>query len=193
MFRLFSRNFSEVKAFNMKTKIILPILLSFASICSNFLHAQNMVDEKGFRQGAWKITAAMKKLGSPWMPDQIVEEGNYIDSKKEGVWVSYHQNGTKCGEVAYKAGRREGITKYFDNTGSIISSAEYVNGKRDGIMTTYYPDGKVWTEFTWKNGITEGPAKTYYPSGQLYEEGFWANGAFIRDYKIYNENGTRKR
>lgn len=177
----------------MNTKPLLTAILISVFLSSHFLVAQNMVDVNGMRQGYWKITAALKKLGSPWQPTQIIQEGNYIDSKPEGVWISYHQTGTKSGEVAYKAGRRNGITKYFAKNGSIISSSEFVDGKRNGLMTTYYPDGKVWAEYHWSGGEIVGNMKTYYPSGKLYEDGTWANGWFIGDYTIYNEDGSVKR
>jgi antitoxin component YwqK of YwqJK toxin-antitoxin module len=153
----------------------------------------NVVDAKGFRQGYWIITAGFKKLGPPWTPEQVVQEGNYTDSKMEGVWVTYNQSGKKIAEVAYKKGRKEGACKYFSEQGVLSSSSKYVNGKRDGLMTTYYPDGKVWMEYHWSGGEIIGNMKTYYPSGKLYEDGFWANGWFVGDYKIYNENGTLKR
>lgn len=153
----------------------------------------NVVDPKGFRQGFWRITAHMKKLGPPWMPVQIVEEGSYIDSKPEGLWTTYHQNSQKAAEVMYKRGRREGVTKYFDVQGNLLSASTFVNGVREGTMITFYPDGKKCMEYTWSNGRINGTMKTYYTSGELYEEGTWTNGWFASDYTIYNKDGSVKR
>lgn len=185
----------------MRIKVFLPAFLVFAFAVTIIFAPRssaqdntiNCVDVNGKRQGYWKIVAGMKKLGAPWNPNQVVQEGKYIDSKPEGVWVSYHQNGNRCGEVAYKAGRRNGPTKYYNENGGIISSGEYVDGKRNGLMTTYYPDGKVWMEYHWSSDEIIGNMKTYYPSGKLYEDGTWANGWFVGDYIIYNEDGSVKR
>lgn len=154
---------------------------------------RNVVDASGKRQGYWMFTAGFKQLGAPWVPQQVVYEGNYIDSKMEGMWVTYNQYGKKVGEVTYKKGRREGSCKYFSEDGVLSSSSTYLNGKREGRMTTYYPNGTIWMEYYWASGEIVGNMKTYYPSGKLYEDGTWANGWFIGDYKIYNENGTLKR
>ncbi len=153
----------------------------------------NVVDAAGKRQGYWKITAAFKKLGAPWAPEQVVQEGNYTDSKLEGVWSTYNQYGKTVAQVTYKKSRRDGLCKYFNEDGAITSSSTFVNGKREGLMTTYYPNGTIWMEYHWSGGEIVGNMKTYYPSGKLYEDGTWANGWFIGDYKIYNENGTLKR
>ena len=153
----------------------------------------NVIDASGFRQGAWKITAALKKLGPPWAPDQIVSEGSYVHSREQGVWISYYQTGVKLSSVTYNMGLKDGLCEFFNRQGTIVSSTEYTKGIWNGTRKDYYPDGTLLMESRWHYGEMIGDVKTYYPSGKLYEEGTWANGWFIGDYKIYNENGTLKR
>jgi antitoxin component YwqK of YwqJK toxin-antitoxin module len=195
---------SRFKFFRMNKyflSAVLVVVISLPAIIQSFAQTSvypsdasyNVVDAKGFRQGYWKITAGFMQLGAPWTPDQVIQEGNYMDSKQEGVWVTYNEYGKKVAEVTYKKGRKDGPCKYFTDAGVLSSSWMFVNGKREGIMTTYYPDGTILMECPWSNGEIIGTMKTYYPSGKLYEEGFWANGWFVGDYKIYNENGTLKR
>lgn len=161
------------------------------------LYAQNnelnFVDAGGKRQGYWKIVAAIKKLGAPWSPNQVVEEGTYLNSLQDGVWLSYFQSGTKRSEVSYKTGKRFGMTRYFSENGQILSASEYENDLLNGVRTVFYPDGQPLMESHWNYGEMIGTVRTYYPSGKLYEEGTWANGWFIGDYTIYNEDGSVKR
>jgi hypothetical protein len=166
------------------------VLSVIFSISSSAQQATNYVDAAGKRQGNWMITAAMARLGSPWLPDQMVSEGNFVDSKKDGLWITYFQSGNKSAEISYREGLINGTSKNYNVNGTLASTCEFVNGKQNVIMTTYYPDGKVWTEFMWKDGRIDGPAKTYYPSGKVYEEGYWFACAFIRGYKLYREDGT---
>lgn len=179
-------------------KVLLTFCLFFISI-SFFAQGTypystgdaNVVDARGFRQGYWKITAGLLRLGAPWHPSQIVSEGNYTDSKPEGMWVHYNSSGSQVATVSWKNGRRDGVTKYFRENGTLSSSCEYLQNKRNGKMTWHYPDGQLLMETTWNNGEMIGTAKTYYASGKLFEEGTWANGWWT-SRKVYNENGTLK-
>lgn len=129
----------------------------------------NCIDAGGLRQGHWKITAQMLHSSSFPLPYSIVIEGNYVDSKREGIWVEYNVDRTTKATWTYK------------------------NDVIDGLYKTYYADGTLWTEFTWTEGQLQGPAKTYYPNGNLYEEGTWQDDFWVGEYKIYTESGALKR
>lgn len=180
----------------LKKTFVLSLMLSVQVLLPGHLHAQelscNVVDAKGLRQGYWKLSAAITH-NAGYMPNQIVSEGNFTDSKFDGVWIHYYSNGNVAGEVSWKKGRRHGITKYFLENAVIKSSCEFREHKRDGKMTTYYPDGKILMEYTWSEGRINGPAKTYYPNGNVCEEGTWKGNCWSGNYKLYNTNGTLKR
>jgi antitoxin component YwqK of YwqJK toxin-antitoxin module len=76
----------------------------------------NYIDANGLRQGYCIIYGSDQKNAS-YRPDGKVEEGNFIDSKKTGKWISYWPNGEK---------------KY---------EAVYINGSRNGKVITYYENG----------------------------------------------------
>lgn len=52
----------------------------------------NFIDENGLRQGYWRITAAMKN-DARYAPESVLEEGNYLDDKRTGVWHAYFPSG----------------------------------------------------------------------------------------------------
>ncbi len=77
--------------------------------CANFSNAQNdtinKTDSLGRKQGFWKVSGLDKKK-SKFKPHEIVEEGNYFDGKKTGVWTEYWQgNHIKKNEVSFVKGR----------------------------------------------------------------------------------------
>lgn len=202
-----------------KTLLALPFILAIASINisdsrSYDYHSgeMNVVDASGKRQGYWVITAGMMKLGSPWAPDQIVREGNYVDSYCTGTWIEYDSNGLKIAERIYDEDHHHLLLKQFKDA-RLIAETNYrysvyyypvvtqINNEtwnhkiareyafHEGVAKKYYPDGTLWTEMTWKDGRLDGPAKTYYTNGQLCEEGWWQHSGWIGGYKLYSKNG----
>lgn len=105
----------------------------------------NETDANGWRQGHWVITGAMKSTPG-FRPDQTVEEGDYKDNKKVGMWKSYWSNGNTKSEIEYK------------------------NNRPNGKYVTYYENGKVEESGTWKNGANLGEFKRYHPNGVIAQE-----------------------
>ena len=47
--------------------------------------SQNKIDNKGFKQGFWKLTFPFKNDST------IAEEGFFLNDKEEGQWIKYHE------------------------------------------------------------------------------------------------------
>lgn len=105
----------------------------------------NETDANGWRQGHWVITGAMKSTPG-FKPDQTVEEGDYKDNRKIGIWKTFYPSGTPKSEIEYK------------------------NNKPNGKYTTYYENGKVEEDGIWKNGANYGTFKRYHPNGVIAQE-----------------------
>ncbi len=72
---------------------MLKLSLIFCIVfCSSFLQAQNKKDAHGKRTGKWVYTGA-DKPSSGISKTGKVEEGIYVDGRKEGVWTKYHKDG----------------------------------------------------------------------------------------------------
>lgn len=67
----------------------------------------NAIDANGKRQGKWIIYGKMSG-NAAYGPTDKVEEGNYVDDKKEGVWKEYNPDETLKREVYYKDGKEVG-------------------------------------------------------------------------------------
>jgi hypothetical protein len=139
----------------------------------------NLIDASGLRQGHWIITWQMifgEVVPGPMNAAGIAFEGNYIDSRREELWTTYHPNQIKASEINYKADKRSGLATYFSTAGDLKLLMHFTNDVPDSTMTFYYPDGSVSATFTWNNGRLDGPAKTYWDDGRLCEEGIWKHG-----------------
>lgn len=127
----------------------------------------NYIDENNLKQGFWKIFGRMKRLPG-YEPDQVIEQGNYKNSRKQGLW-----------------------TKFFPS-GKTKSEIEYLNSRPNGAYKTYYENGQVEEEGTWKNNRNTSAFKRYYENGQVSQD-FAFNTSGKRDGKgkqtYYYENG----
>jgi antitoxin component YwqK of YwqJK toxin-antitoxin module len=60
----------------------------------------------------------------------LMEKGNYVGGKKEGVWEHYYPGGTKESIVRYEKGIRNGWTIAYDKSGNEIAKYFYFNDDR---------------------------------------------------------------
>ncbi len=125
----------------------------------------NYTDENNLKQGFWKIFGRMKRLPG-YEPDQVIEQGNYKNSRKMGLW-----------------------TKFFPS-GKTKSEIEYVNSRPNGNYKVYYENGQIEEEGTWKNNRNISDFKRYYENGQVSQQ-FAFNTTGKRDGRqtYYYENG----
>jgi antitoxin component YwqK of YwqJK toxin-antitoxin module len=70
-----------------------------------------------------------------------MDEGDYVDGKKHGLWTTYYANGNKRSEGEYNRGKKEGVwIQYFAN-GNKMSEGTFVEGKFTGLYTSYHENG----------------------------------------------------
>ena len=144
----------------------------------------------GKREGHWRITAALKHLGSPWTPQQLVEEGNYTASMKVGIWFEYFFNGNKKSELTYVNNRPNGPAKIYFENGQLQEEGTWVGTRWTGNYTLYYPDGKVRQQFKYNAlGVRDGEQLYYHPNGQLAIKANIKNGKEEGLQQEYNTNG----
>ena len=94
-------------------------------------------------------------------------QGKLKNGKKEGPWVSYHENGQLLSKFNYKNGKMEGPWVSHHDNGQIGSEGDFKNGKPDGPWVYYHKNGQLETKATYKNGKEEGPYESHNDNGQL--------------------------
>ncbi|MBE7441194.1 MAG: hypothetical protein HS119_01915 [Flavobacteriales bacterium] len=90
----------------------------------------------------------MKKLPE-YQPDQVVEEGNYENSRKQGIWKNFFPNR------------------------KIKSDIAYVNSRPNGTYRTYFENGQVEEEGSWENNRKTGGFKRFHENGQTFNNLFF--------------------
>lgn len=155
----------------------------------------NRVDANGKRQGYWVITASMKKQGPPWTPDQTVEEGRYIDSRKDGKWIEYYPNGLVKYERNYVNGRISGFSKsYYQSPHILKEESTYYLNRYIGQYKAYYPGGQLQYHFNYDStGKKTGMQYYWYENGNLRMEAQYTFGKQHGWTKEYYNNGKLKR
>jgi len=145
----------------MRTFIIL-VLISIS--CSLF--AQNQTNEAGRKVGYWKLTGADKPTPG-YDESTVVEEGEFQDGRKVGLWKAYYPSGKLKSEITHENGRPKGpYTTYYEN-GQIEERGNWVLNKNMGKFTRYYENGQLMIEGNWNGGKEDGAVKEYYANGDL--------------------------
>ncbi|MEJ6583788.1 MAG: hypothetical protein QNL61_07365 [Crocinitomicaceae bacterium] len=159
----------------------------------------NKVDGQGRKQGKWVYLGKDRpEFGFPL--NGKIEEGPYINDRKEGVWIKYHNDGvTPKLKGEYHNNRPSGkytklypdgtirevgtfdrnkyadsLKRYHEN-GVLEYEADYnETGKEQGVVKYYYPNGQEEFIFESQNGIPTGKASRYYENGDVKEIIYYA-------------------
>lgn len=148
----------------------------------------NQEDAAGLKKGHWMIYNKTKKLAD-YTEDQLVEEGPYVNNRKEGIWKAYHNNGKLKSEITYVGGRPNGFSKFYYKSGLPNEEGNWVNGKWDGSYKYYYENGQISYDWKYVNGKREGVQLYYHDNGNKMYEGGWKDGQENGELKEYNKDG----
>lgn len=155
----------------------------------------NQKDAEGKKQGKWVYFG--KDRPAEGIPsDGKIEEGTFVDDRKEGFWIKFYQDGvtpkvkgfyvnnrpqgdfikyhsngkTKERGNFYKNQYTDSLKRYFD-TGVLQYEGIYnENGKESGKIKHYYSNGQLEFEYNADNGNPVGSATRYYENGDIKEK-----------------------
>lgn len=150
----------------------------------------NQTDSKGQRQGYWIIKGDMVD-DHDYKPANKVEEGNYIDNRKDGLWKKYWPGGKLRSEVNYKSGKPLGEYKLYYANGKLEEHSTWSNNKNSGDFKRYYENGNPQQSFLFsENGKRNGVQRYYHENGKLSLEVNIVNGQESGLMKRYNPDGS---
>jgi antitoxin component YwqK of YwqJK toxin-antitoxin module len=182
-------------------KIFISTLMSFALAVTTVFGATVNQDDKvnqksadGKKQGKW-IYLGKDRPEEGYPANGKIEEGPYVDDRKEGTWIKYHNDGVTPklkgefhnnrpdGEYVklYPNGKvKEAGTfsknlykdslKRFHENGVVEYEAKFnETGKEQGKVKYYYPNGQVEFEYESSNGVPTGKAVRYFENGDIKE------------------------
>lgn len=121
--------------------------------------------------------------------DGTTEEGYIVDGKKNGMWITYHENGRAKTISSYSDNQLNGPFLELNDRGQITKKMSYHNGKHHGITATY-KFGRVEVESTYKNGLIDGYRKEFNNKSELTKHIEYKDGKQHGKLRYYDEEGN---
>ena len=119
--------------------------------------------------------------------EEYGSDGEIIDGKKEGYWITYYANGNKRSEGAFKAGVKEGKWILYHQNGQKQSEAHFRQGKYEGHYVSYHDNGQAFREGDYSeyqgnsyDGRKEGVWYQYDREGNVETEVTYRHGRVIK-------------
>jgi len=130
----------------------------------------NYVDENNLKQGFWRIFGKMRKLPQ-YEPNQVIEEGKYKNSRKQGLWTKFFASGKTKSEIEYKNSRPNGAYKTYYENGQVEESGTWKNNRNQKDFVRYYENGQESQKFAFnESGKRDGRQTYFYENGQVMIE-----------------------
>lgn len=155
------------------------------------IFSQNLRDEKGKRTGKW-VFRGSDMPNSGISKDSKVEEGYFVNGRKEGLWIKYHKDGKTISlKGNYSNNRPEGDYKRFFRNGKLKEAGSFAKDEYKGLLTRYYPNGKIAYQGSYNNsGMENGTVKYFHENGNLALEYTTKNNSIEGIVKRYYEDGS---
>lgn len=153
----------------------------------------NLVDEEGRKQGQW-VYFGKDRPSAGYPEDGKIEEGPYLNDRKEGVWTKYFNDGvTPKLKGEYHNSRPHGaFVKYYAD-GTVKETGNFVRNKYQDSLKRYHENGKLSYEAAFNDiGNESGNVKYFYPNGQVEYEYVAVDGVQSGKAVRYHENGDVK-
>lgn len=152
----------------------------------------NIRDASNQKQGWWKIQNNDGKYKG-YESNQLVEEGEYVNNKKTGVWTKYFPNGNKKHELTFANNIANGYAKIYYRSGQLQEEGIWKLNKWQGQYKYYYENGSMKYDWTYNaSGKREGQQKYFHENGVLQYLGDWKGGKEAGELVEYYEDGSIK-
>lgn len=152
----------------------------------------NRKDVSNFKQGPWKIFG-QDQSEPGYRPTSLVEEGEYKDNRKQGVWIKYYPTGKKKSEITYVNNRPRGDYKVYYTNGQLEEAGTWKNNRNTGTFERFYENGQPQQKFNFDpSGKRTGKQTYFHENGKVMIEGEWNGGKEAGEVKEYYDDGTVK-
>ncbi|MCG3166173.1 MAG: hypothetical protein POELPBGB_01949 [Bacteroidia bacterium] len=152
----------------------------------------NEKDAAGQKQGHWVILNTGGKFPG-FAEGELVEEGDYLDNKKIGIWTKYYPGGVKKHELTFTNNQPNGYAKFYYKDGTLQEEGMWKDNKWVGEYRYYHENGNLFYNWVYNaQGKREGTQQYFHENGNLMIEGNWKEGAESGLLKEYYENGSVK-
>jgi antitoxin component YwqK of YwqJK toxin-antitoxin module len=171
--------------------LFIPIFVCSISIAQSIPNYEitngdtiNIIDENNLKQGFWKIFGKMKRVPG-YEPEQVIEQGKYANSRKQGLWTKFFASGKRKSEIEYKNSRPNGAYRTYYENGQIEEEGNWKNSRNTADFKRYYENGQISQQFAFNtSGKRDGKQVYFYENGQVMIEADIASGRekFVKEY-----------
>ena len=119
----------------------------------------------------------------------------FNNSKRNGKWTIWHENGNLARTSSYAAGKKDGSYAFYFNDGSKKEEGVWKNDQRDGLWVKYANNGNTKKEGKYSNGKKDGVWTTWNDKGLIANKYLYENNKVVDKwafkYQFYS-NGKEK-
>ncbi len=114
-----------------------------------------------------KVNSAPKIKTTHYHGGKVESQTPYVNGKKHGAEIRWHEDGTKIIEGMWNSGKRHGVETLWDEDGTKRWEEIWKNDKHHGIWTEWYENRTKSHEETWMNGKRHGVETGWYEDGKI--------------------------
>lgn len=124
---------------------VIGFFIFFLTACSSDTEVLEKYPDGSPKKTVEKISEH-KNIRRVFYPNgQLQVEKFFTDNLQDSIQYNYNIQGSKTGEISFRAGERNGPTREFYPSGQVSFEGINANGKPDGLSKWYYPNGKIRT------------------------------------------------
>lgn len=120
---------------------------------------------------------------------RLMSKGMVKNSKNDGLWTYYAEDGYVQMEGYYEKGKANGQWKWYNERGQMTKKGNYKNGMEQGVWINYYPNGHKLDSCGYVNGRMQGAYKSYYENENVNQTGFYSRNEMDSLWTVYYLNG----
>jgi antitoxin component YwqK of YwqJK toxin-antitoxin module len=123
--------------------------------------------------------------------DKRWHEQEYREGKLHGASTSWHENGQKSEEGAYKDDLKDGHFTSWGEDAAKRNEGDFRAGKKHGRWVDFWPNGKPREETEYKDDVQDGRYVSYDESGKRVVEGTYVAGKKHGTWTTIAADGTK--
>lgn len=163
------------------------LLFFLGSVSCGF--SQNVIVIERPKEGYW-ITYGKDRPQSGIAPDGKVEEGFYVNDRKEGEFIKYHKDGRTPKLIGtYVNNRPYGNYKKFYESGNLKETGLFLRNRHKDTLKRFYENGQLeYIAYFDSLGKENGWVTYFYDDGSI-EFTYFAEHGTVKDELHLKPNG----
>ena len=174
-------------------KFLIIVILGTFSACStdNSLADGKMIPilEPTMHEEPYNDGSGLVRVTTYGAGKVILEQGNYLNGYREGVYIEYHVNGFIKSSVGYIQGKKEGQYLLIDDKGQVQERSSYHQDVLNGPRVKYNRS-RVKETSQYSNGELHGLLEKFYPNAKIMERSYYNSGQLDGVARWYDQAGS---